>query len=88
MLGALSAWLDQWYGMHIFVLAGMGISMVLIAISYIYTAFRKDSFGVTSEYAAFVVYFLRVIAMTGNYAFAVILTIVLMVLLSSKEYFK
>ncbi len=62
--------------------------MILVVIAYAYTAFRKDSMGVTSEYAAFVVYFLGVIAMTGRYAFAVILTIVLMLLLSSKDYFK
>lgn len=57
-------------------------------IAYVYTAFRKDAMGVTSEYAAFLVYFIGIIAVKGNYAFAVILTIVLMLLLSSKDYFK
>lgn len=66
----------------------MSLSALLITISYAYTAFRRDSMGVTSEYAAFIVYFLGIITMMGNYVFSVILTIILMVILSSKDYFK
>lgn len=71
-----------------FVFFGMVLSAVLVAISYTYTAFRKDSMGVTSEYAAFIVYFLGIITMMGNYLLSVMLTITLMVILSSKEHFQ
>ncbi len=80
--------MDNHYGTNIFVFAGMGISASLIIVSYTYTAFRKDSMGVTSEYAAYIVYFLGILAMMGNYLFSVILTITIMVLLSSKNYFQ
>lgn len=42
--------------------------------------------GVTSEYAAFITYCIGVIAMMGNYSVAVILSILLLLLLSAKEY--
>lgn len=66
----------------------MFVSSFIIAISYVYTAFKKDSTGVTSEYAAFIVYILGIIAMMGHYIISVILTIFLMVILSSKQYFQ
>jgi uncharacterized membrane protein (DUF4010 family) len=43
--------------------------------------------GVTSEYAAFITYFIGVIAMMGSYSVAVILAILLLLILSAKEYF-
>ena len=88
LLGALCAWIDTLYSTHLFVLAWMGLSALLIVISYAYTAFQRDSIGVTSEYAAFIVYFLGIIAMMGNYILSVVLTIFLMVILSSKEHFQ
>lgn len=42
--------------------------------------------GVTSEYAAFITYFIGVIAMMGNYSVAVALSIFLLLLLSAKKY--
>lgn len=80
--------MDKISSTHLFILIGMIMSTLLIAISYIYTAFRKDSIGVTSEYAAFIVYFLGIITMMGNYILSIILTIFLMVILSSKDYFQ
>lgn len=43
--------------------------------------------GVTSEYAAFITYCIGMIAMMGYYTVAVILSILLLLLLSAKEYF-
>ena len=43
--------------------------------------------GATSEYAGLITYFIGVIAMLGEYTTAVILAILLLLLLSAKEYF-
>lgn len=42
--------------------------------------------GVTSEYAAILTYFIGVMSMKGEYIFAVILTVFIMIILSSKEF--
>ena len=62
-------------------------SALLITTSYIYSSFHSERMGVTSEYAAFITYFIGVIAMMGNYSVAVVLSILLLLLLSAKEYF-
>ncbi len=51
-----------------------------------YSSFRKDQMGVTSEYAAILTYFIGVMSMKGEYIFAVILTVFIMIILSSKEF--
>jgi len=42
--------------------------------------------GVTSEYSALLTYFIGVIAMSGEATIAVILAILVLIILSSKEY--
>lgn len=43
--------------------------------------------GATSEYAGLITYFIGVICMMGEYTIAVIIAILLLLLLSAKEYF-
>ncbi len=86
-LGAICVWMDERLDMHIWTVVGAILSAVLIMISYAYSSFRQDKMGVTSEYATFITYFIGVIAMLGQYTTAVILAILLLLLLSAKEYF-
>ena len=43
--------------------------------------------GATSEYAGLITYFIGVMTMLSQYTYAVIFTILLLLLLSAKEYF-
>ncbi len=87
LFGAIATLLDRFFQMHIWVLVGAVMSGVFILVSYIYSSFRRDKMGATSEYAGLITYFIGVIAMLGEYTTAVILAILLLLLLSSKEYF-
>ena len=57
-----------------------------MVIAYAYSSFSKDRMGVTSEYSALLTYFIGVIAMSGEATIAVILAILVLIILSSKEY--
>ncbi len=85
--GALCTWLDVYFSTKIWILVGAIISAVFILVSYIYSSFRRDTMGATSEYAWLITYFIGVTAMLSEYTYAVIFTILLLLLLSAKEYF-
>lgn len=57
-----------------------------MAIAYTYSSFSKDRMGVTSEYSALLTYFIGVIAMSGQATIAVMLAILILIILSSKDY--
>jgi uncharacterized membrane protein (DUF4010 family) len=57
-------------------------------IAYAYSSWSKDLMGVTSEYAALVTYLIGVIVMSGQRTTAVILSILILLILSSKEYLR
>ena len=80
------AWMDTFLGLHIWKIVGLVVSTIFIIISYVYTTFQKDKMGVTTEYSALLTYAIGVIVMQGQYAIAVILSIFILVILSSKEY--
>ncbi len=84
---AICAWLDNYYSTHIWIITGAIISASFILLSYVYTSFRKDKMGATSEYAGLITYFIWVICALSEYTTAVILAILLLLLLSAKEYF-
>jgi uncharacterized membrane protein (DUF4010 family) len=84
--GAIMTWLDTTLGSHMWILIWSILSGILIIISYTYLSFQEGKMWATSEYAAFITYFIGVIAMLGQYSFAVILAIGFLLLLSSKEY--
>lgn len=62
------------------------MSGFLIITSYVYSSFKQGRVGNTTEYAAFITYFIGVIAMHGNYIFAIILSILYLLILSTKDY--
>jgi uncharacterized membrane protein (DUF4010 family) len=86
-LGAIAVWLDQALHTNFWTFFWALISGIFILMSYGYSSFRRDKMGATSEYAGLITYFIWVIAMLGEYTLAVILGILLLLLLSSKEYF-
>lgn len=85
--GAIATWLDLFLQSHIWIALWAIMSWVFIFLSYGYSSFTRDKVGATSEYAALITYFIGVIVLLGKPTFAVILTISLLLLLSSKEYF-
>jgi len=85
--GAIASWIDMKLGTKFWTLFGAVLSGVFILMSYAYSSFEKNKMGATSEYAALITYFIGVIAMMGQYTTAVILSILLLLLLSAKEFF-
>ncbi len=88
LLWALTAWMDITMGTDIWKISGLAISAIFVVIAYAYSSFAKDRMGVTSEYAALLTYLIGVITLSGHRTIAVILAILILVILSSKEYLR
>ncbi|MBC7503916.1 DUF4010 domain-containing protein [Candidatus Gracilibacteria bacterium] len=88
LLGALTTWLDTIFSSDIWKISGLIISGLFVMIAYAYSSWGKDLMGVTSEYAALVTYLIGVIVMSGERTTAVILSILILLILSSKGYLK
>lgn len=86
LMGAFMAWMDMHLQLNIWRILGMIISAIFVVIAYVYTSFRKDRMGVATEYSALITYVIGVVVMQGNYAVAVMLSIFVLIILSSKEY--
>lgn len=86
LLGAIAAWMDITLNTNIWKISGLVISGLFVAIAYTYSSFSKDRMGVTSEYSALLTYFIGVISMSGQATIAVILAILILIILSSKDY--
>lgn len=86
LLGGIATWLDISSGTDLWKISGMILSASFILMSYAYSTFCKDHIGVTSEYAALVTYLIGVIVMSGYRTIAVIIAILVLTLLSSKQY--
>jgi uncharacterized membrane protein (DUF4010 family) len=84
---AIAAWIDMQLGTKFWTLFGAILSGVFILMAYTYSSFEKNKMGATSEYAGLITYFIWVVAMMGQYTTAVILSILLLLLLSAKEFF-
>lgn len=65
---------------------GMILASVFVIISYMYSSFKQGKMGMTSEFAALLTYIIGVIVMSDHKIIGVILAILLLILLSSKEY--
>jgi uncharacterized membrane protein (DUF4010 family) len=85
-LGAITTWMDMIMGTDIWKIFGLIISGIFVIIAYTYTSFSKNQMGVTSEYAALLTYLIGIIVMSGHMTIAVILSILILLILSSKEY--
>ncbi len=86
LLWALTTWMDISMGTDIWKIIGLLISGIFVVVAYTYSSFSKDHIGVTSEYSALLTYLIGVVVMTGHMTIAVILSILILLILSSKEY--
>jgi uncharacterized membrane protein (DUF4010 family) len=86
LLGSIATWLDISLRTDFWKLSGLILSASFVLVSYAYSTFRQDHIGVTSEYAALVTYLIGVIVMSGYRTIAVIVAILVLTLLSSKQY--
>ncbi len=84
--GAISTWMDMIFHTDMWKISGMILSGIFVLISYIYSSFRQGKIWVTSEYAAILTYIIGVVVMSGYKIVAVILAVLILILLSSKEY--
>lgn len=87
LLWAIASWMDTtlWSG-NLWKWAGFMMTSIIIIAGYVYTSFHQHRMGVTSEFAGLLTYFIGIIVMTGEHSIAVILAIMILILLSAKEY--
>jgi uncharacterized membrane protein (DUF4010 family) len=86
MIGALTTWFDAHFWWQTFTILGfVAITLFILAV-HTYTAFKNGDLGVTTELSAIFVYFIGVLTMLGNIKFALVLTVVLTLIMSAKEY--
>lgn len=83
-LWAIWLQMDHIMQTHIWSILGFVVSSILIITSYVYNAFWLKKMWSTTEYAAFLTYFIGMLAMSWQYIFAVIGAIFLLLLLSIK----
>ncbi|MDD3793457.1 MAG: MgtC/SapB family protein [Candidatus Gracilibacteria bacterium] len=84
LLGAMSIWLTM-DSSNIFFIAGtLFIIGLFIVVYYSYSIYKEKQFGLTTELASIVTFFLGVFVMLGYVQIAIIMSIVLTFLLSSK----
>lgn len=86
LLWAISVFLDKSFDIVFFSFFSLFIIATYIGIAYTYTTFKKDSIGLTTEYSAIMTYFIGLLVMLWSYTIALILTIILTIILSSKEF--
>ena len=85
LLGAVSVYLDDLFGTHFeFILFIGSVLFLFILISYVYSAFRRNQLGVTSEFAAIVVFLLGVMTMAGDAQIAIFIGIFVTIMLTYK----
>ncbi len=89
LLGALMTWLDSTMAAdnHVWKISGFITSGFIVLIGYAYSSFSQHRMGVTSEFAALLTYIIGVIVATGYHTVGVIISIIILLLLSAKEYF-
>lgn len=83
---ALSAWISIVFKNELFIVIPMIILWMFIWIYYAYTVFKEKQFWLTSEIAAFITFFLGVFVIIWSMQIAIILSIILTFVLSSKSF--
>jgi uncharacterized membrane protein (DUF4010 family) len=86
LLGALTTWMDATFSTEIWKVAGFILSCFFVLAGYIYASFKQNRMGVTSEYAALITYLIGILVMQGYAVIGVILSVIVLILLSAKEY--
>lgn len=85
LLWAISVFIDSIFGYYFFSYFTLWLIGIFILISYIYSSFKKDAIWLTSEYAAIATYFVWVLVMMEKHSIALVFTILLTIILSSKD---
>lgn len=83
---ALSAWLSISFQSDLFILIPMMLLWLLVGVYYVYTVFKAKQLWLTSEVAAMITFLLWVFVMVGTFQIAIILSIILTFILSSKSF--
>ncbi len=83
-LWALSAWISILFQSNFFLIIPLFILWIFISIYYTYSVFKEKQFWLTTEIATLITFFLWVFVMVWYSQIAIILSIVLTFLLSSK----
>lgn len=83
---ALSTWLSWIYNDNIFIVISFLLIWLFIWIYYFYTSFKEKQYWLTSEIAALITFLLWVFVMSWWYQIAIILSIILTFVLSSKTF--
>lgn len=86
MIWATATWLDAGFWWQIFTILGFVATFFFILVIHTYTAFKNGDLWVTTELAAVFVYFIGILTMLWNVKFALVLTVVLTLIMSAKEY--
>ena len=81
---ALSAWISMLFNNYIFVIVALLLLWLFIGIYYTYCVFKEKQLGLTTEIASMITFLLGVFVMIGYTHIAVILSVVLTFLMSSK----
>ncbi|MDD3145094.1 MAG: MgtC/SapB family protein [Candidatus Gracilibacteria bacterium] len=84
LMGAISTYLTMDSGNMFFIAGALVIVGLFILVYYTYSIFKEKQFGLTTELASIITFFLGVFVMVGYSQIAIIMSIVLTFLLSSK----
>lgn len=86
MAGAISAWLsDQWSTPWIFIVTGMGVTLIVLAGYQMHSRATPGAYGLTTEIAAIVVYLLGGVVLFGHKSLGVALAIATSAVLAFKQ---
>ncbi len=86
LLGAVSVFLGDVLGdTSLMIIFTGSILFLFILLSYVYSAFQKHQFGVTSEFAAVAVFLLGALVMLGEVQVAIFLGIFIAIMLNYKS---
>jgi len=83
---ALSTWISMAFKSELFMIVSMLILWTFIAIYYAYTVFKEKQYWLTSELAALVTFLLWSFVMIWSFQIAIILSVILTFILSSKSW--
>jgi len=86
LLGAITTWMDIVFSVDIWKMGGFILSCIFVLAWYIYSSFVHGRMWVTSEYAALLTYLIGIMVMSGYWVIAIVLSVMVLILLSAKEY--
>lgn len=86
-LWAFTTLISSYLNSSIFVVLSLFLIWVFISIYYYYALFKENKTGITTELSFLVTFFLWVFVMLWDYKIAIILSIIITFLLSSKSFF-